>query len=245
MAMEKEGLTKKQAQNQIWLYDSKGVICSSRQLDHHKAKYAKDCEHYKNFEKVVDHAKPGAIIGVSAQPGLFTESIIRKMAKFNKRPLIFPLSNPTSRAECTAEAAFQLSEGRCIFASGSPFDPVTVNGTKFTPGQGNNAYIFPGVAMAAIFCEATTIPNEVFLVAAKSLAEQVTDQMLDVGCIFPPLSQVREVSLKIAGACADYFYEAGVARVRPEPKDKLEFMRSKQYNFNYDGSGIEKSYFKK
>lgn len=245
MAMEKEGLSVKEARNQIWLYDSKGVVCTSRQLDHHKTKYAKDCEHVKNFEKVVDIAKPGAIIGVSAQPGLFTESIIKKMAKMNKRPLIFPLSNPTSRAECTAEAAFQHSDGRCIFASGSPFDPVTVNGKKFFPGQGNNSYIFPGVAMAAIFCEATNIPNETFLVAAKSLADQVTEEMLDSGCIFPPLSQVREVSLKIAGACADYFYQTGVARVRPEPKNKLEFMRSKQYNFNYDGSGIEKTYFKK
>ena len=245
MAMEKEGLATQEARNQIWLFDSKGVVCSSRQLDHHKRKYAKDCEHLSNFEAVVDVVKPGAIIGVSAQPGLFTQSIIQKMAKMNDRPLIFPLSNPTSRAECTAEAAFTHSNGRCVFASGSPFDPVTVGGKKWIPGQGNNSYIFPGVAMAAIFCEATTIPNESFLVAAKALAEQVTQEMLDVGCIFPPLSQVREVSLKIAGACADYFYQKGVARVQPEPKDKLEFIRSKQFNFNYDGSGIEKSYFKK
>ena len=214
-------------------------------MDDHKNKYAKDVQHNMDFEKTVDMVRPNGIIGVSAQPKLFTKSILKKMGTFNERPIIFPLSNPTSRAECTADEAYESTDGRCIFASGSPFDPVTMNGKTFYPGQGNNAYIFPGVAMAAIFCRVTKIPNEAFLVAAKALAEQVSQDNLDQGRLFPPLSQIREVSLKIAGACADYFFKKGIATVRPEPKDKLEFMRSKQYDFNYDVSGVEKTYFKK
>lgn len=168
---------------------------------------------------------------------------MKQMAAQNKRPLIFPLSNPTSRAECTAEQAFKWSEGRCIFASGSPFDVVEYEGVKFVPGQGNNAYIFPGIAMATIFCGCHHIPNEAFLVAAKSLADQVSQENLNEGRLFPPLSNIREVSLKIAAKCAQYFYNEGIATVRPEPEDKLRFMQSKQYDFNYDGSGLEKTYF--
>ena len=248
MAMENEGLSTQEARDKIWLYDSRGVVSVDRPtggLDPHKNKYAKKIEHTKDFEKLVELSKASGIIGVSAQPGLFTESIIRKMAKQNERPLIFPLSNPTSKAECTAEEAFKFSEGRCIFASGSPFDPVTVGDKTFVPGQGNNAYIFPGVAMAAIFCGSPTIPNESFLVAAQALAEQVSQKHLDEGRLYPPLSEIREVSLKIAGACADYFYSKGLATVKPEPQDKLTFMRCHQYDFNYDHTGLEKTYFKK
>ena len=158
------------------------------------------------------------------------------MATQNERPLIFPLSNPTSRAECTAQQAFEWSDGRCIFASGSPFDPVTVNGKTYVPGQGNNAYIFPGVAMAAIFSGAATIPNESFLVAARSLAHQVTQHHLDEGRLFPPLSLVREVTLEIAADVAEYFYRNDITTVQPEPQDKLTFMKSKQYEFTYDAS---------
>ena len=158
------------------------------------------------------------------------------MSRQNERPLIFPLSNPTSRAECTAQQAFEWSEGRCIFASGSPFDPVKVGDKTYVPGQGNNAYIFPGVAMAAIFSGATVIPNESFLVAARSLAEQVTQHHLDEGRLFPPLALVREVTLEIAAHVSEYFYKEGIATVKPEPQDKLTFMKSKQYEFTYDAS---------
>jgi malate dehydrogenase (oxaloacetate-decarboxylating)(NADP+) len=248
MAMEQEGLPTKDARDRIWLFDSKGLVSIDRPaggLDHHKLKYAKKVEHTKDFEKGVEISRASCIIGVSAQPGMFTESIIRKMAAQNDRPLIFPLSNPTSRAECTAEQAFKYSDGRCIFASGSPFDPVTINGRTYVPGQGNNAYIFPGVAMAAIFCESFTIPNETFLIAAQALAETVSQENINEGRLFPPLSQVREVSLRIAGKCADYFYQKGIATFKPEPQDKLAFMTSKQYDFNYDESGVEKTYFNK
>lgn len=239
MAMEQEGLSTDEAHDHIWLFDSRGVISPNRPtggLDDHKLKYAKNVEHTKNFEHIVELSNASAIIGVSAQPGLFTESILRKMAAQNDRPLIFPLSNPTSRAECTAEQAYTVTEGRCIFASGSPFDPVTVDGRTYVPGQGNNAYIFPGVAMAAIYTGATTIPNETFLVAARALADQVTQHHLDEGRLFPPLSSVREVTLEIAAHVAEWLYQKGIATLKPEPQNKLSFFKGKQYEFTYDES---------
>lgn len=171
---------------------------------------------------------------MAAQPKAFNDSILKKMASFNKRPLIFPLSNPTSKAECTAEEAYNATNGQCVFASGSPFDPVTVNGKTYYPGQGNNSYIFPGVSLAVIACGVHHIPNECFLVAAKALADQVSQKDLDEGRIYPPLKDIREVSLIIAAKTAQYFYVESLANERPEPNDKLLLMRSLQYDYTID-----------
>jgi malate dehydrogenase (oxaloacetate-decarboxylating)(NADP+) len=129
--------------------------------------------------------RPTGIIGVSAVPKLFTREVIEALAEINERPIIFTYSNPTSRSECTAEEAYRRSGGRAVFASGSPFPPVEVAGRKFVPGQGNNVYIFPAMGMAVFATEATRV-TEMFLVAAKAVAKQVTDEDLSVGLIYPP-----------------------------------------------------------
>ncbi|NWY55000.1 MAOX enzyme, partial [Chionis minor] len=171
MAMEKEGLSKDAAVKRIWMVDSKGLIVKGRaSLTPEKQRFAHEHGEMKNLEDIVNDIKPSALIGVAAIGGAFTKQILQDMAALNKRPIIFALSNPTSKAECTAEQCYKYTEGRGIFASGSPFDPVTLpSGQTLYPGQGNNAYVFPGVALGVISCGLKHIGEDVFLTTAEVL----------------------------------------------------------------------------
>uniref|UniRef100_A0A3Q2P8S5 Malic enzyme n=1 Tax=Fundulus heteroclitus TaxID=8078 RepID=A0A3Q2P8S5_FUNHE len=241
MAMEKEGLTKEDSLKKIWMVDSKGLIVKGRDhLTHEKERFAHEHPQMKHLEDVVRELKPTAIIGVAAVAGAFSEKIIRDMASFNKRPIIFALSNPTSKAECTAEQCYTFTEGRAIFASGSPFDAVTLpDGRKFYPGQGNNAYIFPGVGLAVTACALRHITEDIFLTAAEALANLVTEKDLEEGRLYPPLSSIREVSLKLAAKIMDYAYEHKMATLRPEPADKEAHVRSISYSTDYDDFTVD------
>ncbi|XP_040901355.1 NADP-dependent malic enzyme [Toxotes jaculatrix] len=236
MAMEKEGLTKEECLKKIWMVDSKGLIVKGRDhLTHEKERFAHEHPQMKKLEDVVRELKPTAIIGVAAVAGAFSEQIIRDMASFNEHPIIFALSNPTSKAECTAEQCYMFTEGRGIFASGSPFDPVTLpDGRTFYPGQGNNAYIFPGVALGVTACAIRHIPEEIFLVAAEALAHLVTEKDLSEGRLYPPLSSIRDVSLKLAVKIVEYAYEQNMATLHPEPSDKEAYVHSLTYSTDYD-----------
>ena len=167
------------------------------------------------FITAIKTIKPHVLIGATGAPGVFTHEVIELMSKINERPAIFALSNPTSRAECTAEQAYTWSEGRAVFASGSPFGIVEYNGKFFKPGQGNNAYIFPGIGLGAIVCNAKLITDDMFLVAAKALADQVSESDLEAGALYPPLTDIRCISRKIAKAVIEYAYENDLVPVRP------------------------------
>ena len=222
-AMAEDGIDRNEALKRIALFDSKGLVSSTRgdKLVPNKVPFAQAYENTTDFAQAIRQLKPTCIIGVSAQGGAFTEDVVKAMCEVNARPMIFALSNPTSKAECTAKQAYTWSEGKCLFACGSPFAPVAVGNKTFVPRQGNNSYVFPGIGFGCIFVRAKTIPNQIFLTAAKTLANLVSESDLANGSLYPPLSQVRELSAHIAVAVADYCFKNGLAQVeRPADLDK-------------------------
>jgi len=232
-AMVAEGVEEAAARQRCWLVDSKGLVVASRtDLGEHKRAYAHAHAPVATLLEAVRALRPTAIIGVAAVGGAFDEAIVREMSAINPRPIVFALSNPTSKSECTAEQAYAWSSGRALFASGSPFDAVVLEGRTYIPRQGNNSYIFPGVGLGVIASRATRITDEMFMAAARTLAGEVTQADLDRGSLYPPLSDVREVSARIAAAVARVAFARGLARVS-EPTDLLAFMRAQMYEPRY------------
>ncbi len=168
--------------------------------------------------RAVESFRPTVLIGASGAGGLFTQPVLEAMARLNERPIVFALSNPTSKAECTAEQAYAWTDGRAIFASGSPFAPVTFAGRIHAPGQGNNSYVFPGVGLGLILCGARRVTDEMFFAAARALAAQVSDDDLEQGRIFPLAVRMRGIAAAVAAAVAAVAYEQGHA-TKPRPKD--------------------------
>ena len=228
-ALAEEGIPVPDARKRCWFVDTHGLLVAGREcIAEHKEPYAHDHPHTDSFLDAVRELKPTAILGLSGQPQSFTEDIVRAMADANDRPIIFALSNPTSKAECTAEQAYTWTDGRAIFASGSPFDPVRLGHELFVPGQGNNAYIFPGVGLGAIVSRASCVTDEMFLAAAHSLAELVTEHDLERGRVYPSLRRIREVSAHIACDVARIAYDKGLAG-KEEPEDLMADIRGYMY----------------
>ena len=212
-AMALEGMDIREARARNALFDINGLLVISRtDLADFQKPFAQDRAPVSTFVEAIKALRPTGIIGVSTVPKLFTREVIDAMAEINERPIIFPYSNPTSRSECTAEEAYRWSGGRAVFASGSPFPPVEVAGHRFVPGQGNNVYIFPAMGMAVFATEATRVTEEMFIVAAKAVAEQVTEEDLSLGLIYPPQSQILDASLHVAERVASYIFDQGLAR---------------------------------
>jgi malate dehydrogenase (oxaloacetate-decarboxylating)(NADP+) len=228
-----EGLSKAEARKRIWFVDSKGLIVKSREgLVEHKLHYAHDHAPCADLLSAVKSVKPTMLVGVSGQPRTFTEEIVKAVGSFNQRPVIFALSNPTSKAECTAEEAYQWTDGRAIFASGSPFAPVTLNGKTHVPGQGNNAYIFPGVGLGVVATGARRVTDAMFIKAARALASLLTEEELAEGRIYPSLKRIHEVSLKIAVGVAEEVYAAKL-NTHPRPADLPGYIRSQMFKPEY------------
>ena len=228
-----EGIPRERARTHTWLFDVNGLLESSRNdLADFQKPYAHPHMPLKNFVDAIESIKPTAIIGVSTVAKAFNERVIKAMARINQRPIIFPYSNPTSHSECTAEEAYRWSEGRAVFASGSPFPPVRFGDRTLVPGQGNNVYIFPAIGMAVYATRAKLITDEMFIAAARAVAEKVTKAELDVGLIYPPQSEILKTELHAAKRVAEVIFARGLARVR-KPSDIGAFIQSETYKPEY------------
>jgi malate dehydrogenase (oxaloacetate-decarboxylating) len=221
-AMREEGLGEQEAVERIWTVDSKGLCTKERKgLDDFKLKFARPGAEIVNYacrersaislEETIDNVKPTVLIGTSGNPGMFTEAVVRKMAGINERPIIFPLSNPTSKSEAIPSDILSWSEGRAIVATGSPFDPVVMGAKRFRIGQANNALIFPGVGLGVTVARARRVTDSMFLDAAKAMAAMVTQKDLDQTAVYPDLTRIRECSHAVACATIRRAVEDGYA----------------------------------
>ena len=218
-AMRHEGLTDAQARQRCLFIDSKGLVIASRSdLPERKRPFAQNRSPLPDLLAAVEAFKPTALIGACGKSGMFTQPVLQALARVNERPIVFALSNPTSKAECTAEQAYAWTDGRAIFAAGSPFEPVIIGGHAHVSAQANNAHIFPGVGLGLLVSGATRVIDEMFLAAARELAAQVSHADLAEGRIFPTAARMPDVATAIAITVAAIAYERGLARKpRPHP----------------------------
>jgi malate dehydrogenase (oxaloacetate-decarboxylating)(NADP+) len=239
---QRDGLTREQALNQIWMFDVNGLLVKSRKdLADHQLQFAHDSEPSDSFADAILKIKPTAILGVSTVGGAFNSQVIENMSAVNERPIIFPYSNPTTHSECTAEQAYIWSKGKAIFASGSPFAPVQYEGQTFTPGQGNNVFIFPALGMAIFATEAKRVTDEMLLTAAEAVASQVTNEDFEKGLIYPHVDDILRVSMKVAEKVAEHIFDNGLANVE-RPENISDFIKSKMYVPSYDSITSNNTY---
>ncbi|CAN4096857.1 unnamed protein product [Withania somnifera] len=232
---KKTNLPVEETRKKIWLVDSKGLIVSGREetLQAFKKPWAHEHEPVNNLLDAVKAVKPTVLIGTSGVGRQFTKEVVEAMASINERPLIMALSNPTSQAECTAEEAYTWSEGRAVYASGSPFPSFEYNEKVYFPGQANNCYIFPGFGFGLVMSGTIRVHDDMLLAASEALAAQVTEEHYAKGMIYPPFADIRKISAHIAASVAAKAYELGVATRLPRPADLVKYAESCMYTPNY------------
>ena len=236
--MIEQGYSEDKAKDAFFIFDQSGLMGTERAdlLNPEQQVFAREEDGGMPLMEAIEKYKPDILLGVTAVGGLFTENVVRTMAAQVERPIIFPLSNPTTKAECTAEQAYEWTDGRCIFASGSPFDPVTLeDGRTFAPSQCNNMYVFPGLGLGATVCGATKVTDRMLYIAAEALAKFVPDEAIANGQVFPKLSTIREVSHRIAVAVVEEAVRDGLA-TRVSAKDARDldsFVHRKMYYPEY------------
>jgi malate dehydrogenase (oxaloacetate-decarboxylating)(NADP+) len=241
-----ENIPIEQARKQFWLVDSQGLVTTTRggNLAEFKKPFARtdSPKEMKTLLEIIQSVKPTALVGLSGTPKSFDEASLREMAKLNDTPIIFALSNPTSKCECSAEEAFTFTDGKCLFAAGSPFDPVIINGKTYETGQGNNMYIFPGLGFGAVLSKATKVTDDMIVNAARALAEQVSPEELKQRKIYPNINKIREISAHVAVATIQTAYAEGVAQLDPKPTDLLAYVKSHMFNPRYRTIGASSKF---
>ena len=232
-ALVEQGLTLEQAQARVHMFDVNGLLEPSRtDLVDFQKPYAHPHNPCKNFVEAINDLKPTTIIGVSTIGGAFTQEVVSAMCAHNARPIILALSNPTEHAECTAEQAYTWSNGKAIFAAGVQFDPVSLNGITYLPGQANNFYIFPAVGMAIYATQASRVTDQMFIEAASAVADQVSSDLLNQGLLYPRQENILETEIKTASRVAKLVFDSGLARVE-RPQDYEAFIRQHVYKPEY------------
>jgi malate dehydrogenase (oxaloacetate-decarboxylating)(NADP+) len=233
-AMVQEGLTLKQAQSRVYMFDINGLLEDTRNdlVDFQKP-YAHTHAPTRDFVAAIESIKPTTIIGVSTVGGTFTQKVIEAMSRINERPVVLALSNPTEHTECTAEQAYTWSKGKAIYAAGVQFPPVHFNGQTFLPGQANNFYIFPAVGMAIFATQASRVTDEMFIEAARAVADQVSSDLLTQGLLYPLQSNILETEIQTAARVAKLVFDLGLARVA-RPADMVAFIRKHLYKPEYN-----------
>ncbi|MCC6923141.1 MAG: NAD-dependent malic enzyme, partial [Nitrosomonas sp.] len=229
MAYRDAGLSALQARERIWFVDRKGLVVSTNEVIKSRVQPFAHVHPPCGFVDAIEAVKPDVLIGATGVANTFTEAVIRKMAEVNERPVIIALSNPTSHTECTAEEAYAWSDGRAIYASGSPFDPVRYKTQNFQPAQGNNAYIFPGIGLGVYASSARLITQSMFLSAARVLSDLVTDTEISKGSVYPSLRRVRTVSKVIAVSVCEVAVREGLIEEKL-PEQLEDYIESLMYN---------------
>src|ERR1700674_1987860 len=232
-ALVAQGMTLKEAQARVYMFDVNGLLEDTRKdlVDFQKP-YAHKHAPTRDFVAAIESIKPTTIIGVSTIGGAFNQKVVESMAKINDRPVILALSNPTEHAECTAEQAYTWSKGKAIYAAGVQFEPVRYNGQTFLPGQANNFYIFPAVGMAIFATQAKRVTDEMFIEAGQAVADQVPSELLKQGLLFPLQSNILEAEIQTAARVAKLVFDSGLARIE-HPADMLAFIRQHVYKPEY------------
>jgi malate dehydrogenase (oxaloacetate-decarboxylating)(NADP+) len=232
-ALVAQGISLKDAQSRVYMFDVNGLLESSRKdlVDFQKP-YAHRHPPTKDFVAAIESIKPTTIIGVSTIGGAFTQKVIESMSRINDRPVILALSNPTEHAECTAEQAYSWSKGKAIYAAGVQFAPVHYKGQTFLPGQANNFYIFPAVGMAIFATQAKRVTDEMFIEAGQAVADQVAPDLLKQGLLYPLQSNILETEIQTAARVAKLVFDSGLARVE-RPADMVSFIRRHVYRPEY------------
>jgi len=232
-ALVAQGMSLKEAQSRVYMFDINGLLEASRKdlLDFQKP-YAHQHAPTQDFVAAIESIKPTTIIGVSTIGGAFNQRVIETMTKINERPVILALSNPTEHAECTPEQAYTWSKGKAIYAAGVQFEPVHYSGQTFLPGQANNFYIFPAVGMAIFATQAKRVTDEMFIEAGQAVADQVPSELLKQGLLYPLQSNILETEIQTAARVAKLVFDSGLARV-PRPTDMVAFIREHVYSPEY------------
>ena len=244
-----KGLTEDEVRRCFYLVDTKGMVTNDRgdKLADHKLYFSRDDnggKQFKTLQETVDYVKPTILLGLSTIGGIFDKDILTKMGQWNKRPIIFPLSNPSTNSECTFEEAMKYTEGRALFASGSPFPSLHFNGKFETPGQGNNMYVFPGIGLGAILSKATTVTQSMIYASATSLAASLSYSEETDGWLYPDIARIRDVSVMVTIGVIRAAQEARVdreVRIREMSDEELEhWVRAHMYDPHRETHNVEK-----